>query len=197
MGYPGDELDSLVPGALASPSGDGLNPSFGRTLQIDLYVSLAELSLALIGFAALVGAFRSSLDAQKPHEAIALRMLVEISLTAFLLSLLPVVLTGFISESTALWRTCSGVSAALVFAHISTGVFRSRRMSLPARFRMAAYPTVWLALGFVGLNLLNSCELLSVVSEGPFRGLVIVQLVCASWFFFVRFFLSEPDGSAA
>ena len=166
-------------------------------MQIDLYVSLAELSLALIGFAALVGAFNSSLDAQKLHETIALQMLVETSLTAFLLSLLPVVFAGFISEPTTLWRTCSGISAGLVLAHISTGLFRSKRMALPSRFRMALFPAVYMALGFVGFNLLNSVELLSVVSEGPFRGGVVVQLVSASWFFFVRFFLSERNDLAA
>jgi len=165
-------------------------------LQIDLYVSLAEISLALVGFSALVGAFRSSLDAQKPHEAIALQMLVEISLTAFLLSLLPVVLAGFMSEPTSLLRTCSGVSALLVLAHISSSVVRTRRKTLPTRFRVAAFPTVLLALGFVVLNIMNANELLSVVSEAPFRAAVAVQLVSATWFFFLRFFLSEPDNSA-
>jgi len=165
-------------------------------LQTDLYVSLAEVALALVGFAALVGAFRSSLDSQKPHEAIALQMLVEISLTAFLLSLLPVALSEFFREPERLWRTCSAVAAALIFAHVSSGLVRSRRMGVPARFRLVMFPTVLMAIGFAFLNLLNSAQLLSGVSEGPFRGAVVIQLVCASWFFFIRFFLSESDETA-
>lgn len=166
-------------------------------MRIDIYVSLAELSLALVGFAALVGAFSSSLDKQEIHERLALQMLVEISLTAFLLSLLAVVLDGFVQDSEALWRTCSGMAAAMVFAHISSGIARSRKMTLPDRFRFASFPTIPFALSFAVLNLLNCSALLFEVSEGPFRASVVAQLVAASIFFFVRFFMSETDDSAA
>ena len=166
-------------------------------MRIDIYVSLAELSLALVGFAALVGAFSSSSNTQEIHERLALQMLVEIALTAFLLSLLAVALDGFIRDSEALWRTCSGVAAALVLAHISASIIRTRRMTLPDRFRLVLFPTVPIGLGFVVLNLLNCSSLFFEVSEGPFRAAVVAQLVFASLFFFVRFFLRETDGSAA
>ena len=169
----------------------------GRILQIDTYETLAELSVALIGFSALVGAFGSAARPESPFERHAIRTLVELALIAFLLSLLPVALVAITQDHEQFWRICSGISALLIGGNFAYRTTTTRNLPVPRRTEVAGWVGAPFVLVLVVLNILNSANFLSEVAEWPFRTSVIVQLCNSTLFFFLRFFPMEPDDSAA
>ena len=166
-------------------------------MQIDSYESLAELSVALIGFSALVGALGAGARPESPFDRHAIRMLVELALIAFLLSLVPVALIAMTQDHEQFWRICSGISALLIGGHFAYRTTTTSNMGVPRRTQVVGWAGAPLVLVLVVLNILNSGNFLSEVSEWPFRTSVIVQLCNSTLFFFLRFFPMEPDDSAA
>lgn len=165
---------------------------FSRAM--DPYPSLAELSLALIGFSALIGVFGSRTEAESALETLTLRMLVEIALISFALSLLPIVIAPMLDDDGELWRTCSGVSALLVACHVATGFVRSRDIAPDRVVTPLVLSGVVIALALVVANTRNAIGDPAGVEEWPFRAAVVVQLLSSALFFFIRFFVLESRG---
>ena len=163
-------------------------------MEVDTYESLAELSLALIGFAALFGVFGSASRDRSEFQILALRMLVEIAATAFLLSLLPLLLVPIVDASDDFWTICSGVSAVVVGAHLISGVPRTRATRMDKRLALLVWMTPVSASILVVANLLNCAQLLPEVSEWPFRASIIGQLLFSTIAFAILFAMRDtPD----
>ena len=64
-------------------------------MDTSTFLTIAELSLALIGFAAIVAAFQRNEEGSSRLHGFWVRFLVEIAFTAFGLSLLPVLIQSF------------------------------------------------------------------------------------------------------
>ena len=154
------------------------------------FLTLAELSLALVGFSAIVAVFLRRED-QTLRAQFNTRQLVEIALTAFAMSLLPVLLAELRLSGDRLWQACSLAAAALVIAHVGAGLYRSRIISAiePEQERpISAVAAAIVALILVLANLVNASGWLWVPSSGPYTASIMGQLGAASVFFVVEFF---------
>jgi hypothetical protein len=155
------------------------------------FLNLAELALALIGFSALVSAFRRR-NALTRVALFRVRQLVEIALTAFATSLLPVLLVEFSFSGERLWRWCSLAGATLVIWHVSYGYSRARGVGMsniwPKKDLRAAPLTALAALILAVLNLANASGWFWPPASGPYAALVMGQLGAACVFFVIEFF---------
>lgn len=131
--------------------------------------TIAEVGVALAGFASLVAVFRRRRDeAWSPRALAGLRFMIELSLSATLFSILPFSLAAFGLGDTATW-TFSNLALALAFGILLTLNFqRSRRISSQGiGHRQPLQATSGLVLGSVIALLLVLSALDLVVSRGP------------------------------
>ena len=76
----------------------------------DTLLSLAEISAAFAGFAALVSALKRSSDraGEAIHDLLRLRLVISSAVAGVVAALLPVGLAGFGIDSSLLWRLAAG-----------------------------------------------------------------------------------------
>jgi hypothetical protein len=158
-------------------------------LDTNSFLTLAELSLALIGFSALVAAFERD-RAPDLITRFRTRVLVEIALTAFALSLLPFLLSSFGVSGEQLWRSSSLGGALLVGGHISYAGRRSFKLARVHHIEFSRPPlyAAGVASALVAVNVVNATALLWMPSAGPVACLVAAQLGAACAFFIQVFF---------
>ena len=154
----------------------------------DYLLTCAEIAAALAGFAALIVALGDrARDSLLPGFV---STLIERSLVAILLSLLPALLTGLNVGPRMLWGLSSSVLAAYILSvAIRSATLRRRDpafavlISGPVFFSLLAF-----GLGVLVLQVLNASGLL--VSQGVWWYLVgltwLLASICYLFFIFVR-----------
>jgi hypothetical protein len=165
-------------------------------LEISTFMTMAELSLAVIGFSAVVSALQRT-QVATPIAWISSRLLVEVALSAFALSMLPALFVSFGLSGTRLWQLCSLVGSVSVIIQISITLHRTRpiRTQLPAtgkgsRGDIAAGVTFLIALA----NLPNAGGWPWSPSPGPYTALIMANLGAACLFFVQAYsVISAPD----
>ena len=154
------------------------------------FLTIAELALVILGFAALVASVRG------PDESrdFATRFILEIALTALALSLVPVLLSSFGISGALLWALCSAVGAIVVPGHVlySSGRIRRGRGIFTFLSRMGPAAAA-IALGLGVLNLANASTLLWTPSPGPFVASVLHQLGSACLVFVAALRQGSPS----
>ncbi len=118
-------------------------------IPIDLLLTVAEVSVALAGFASVVSIFGQRIANVDPRISYhRLRIMVELSLTATAFSLLPVMLAATELSASATWRLSSLMFVAIATPHM---VFRYVRLRLAAssldQARFNATTWAWVATG--------------------------------------------------
>jgi hypothetical protein len=163
-------------------------------LDISTFMTMAELSLAVIGFSAIVSALQRA-QVATPIARISSRLLVEVALSAFALSMLPALFVSFGLSGTRLWQLCSLIGSVSVIIQISITLHRTRplRTQLPgtkgaARGDVAAGVTFLIALA----NLPNAGGWPWPPSPGPYTALIMADLGAACLFFVQAFFAIAP-----
>ncbi len=171
-------------------------------MDSDSLTIMAELAVALAGFASLVAIIGQRLSRDSPAvEAIRLRSMVETSLLTGAACLIPLGAAKSDMPLAAVWRGSSGVlmvGIALLFAH---------QLRLRLSFSGGSYQTpLWwqvtslclqlsafLALGFNVVGLVPWTEaayLFALAALLIFAGLLFLQIV-------VSFLSAKPEGPAA
>ena len=87
----------------------------------DYLLTLAEVAVAFVGFAAIVISLRERSDAPSPDSSVHLGWLVERGLAALCFALLPLLLGFLHVPPEVLWRASSG----LLFVYLVSAAYRS------------------------------------------------------------------------
>ena len=151
----------------------------------DTFLTTAEISIAFVGFSAIVVIFRRG--GAKPLveiEAFGVRTMIEIGLSALFLSLLPFIADAYGASDTTLWAICSGTYAFFLPTHVAWGwlVFFRAPAEEREAFRLRAFLVVpALCVVVAILNAVNAFG--PNPREAPFLLAVVCQLGAASaWF---------------
>lgn len=155
----------------------------------DTLLSLAEITAAFAGFAALVSVIRRSSEqpAEAVHDLLRLRLVISSSVAGVAAALIPVGLAGYGLDVHLVWRL-----AALIFLIFDNGIIASFVGSYqPVR---GTFPPDRLAVTLVAsLEVVEQASLLAVVlglSFGNAPALYVTALIaniCQAGFIFVRF----------
>ena len=101
------------------------------TVSDEFLISLAEISIALIGFSGVVTVLGHRGKGQwKAEELLQLRTQVEPSAVSLFGAMLPSVLGLVIVDADILWRVCNGVLALLFTAAFVAFLLRATRVRL-------------------------------------------------------------------
>jgi hypothetical protein len=149
-------------------------------LPSDFFLTIAEVSLGLVGFSAVVVALRQIRDVERSKfQHFMARMLIEAGFTCLFLALLPLLLELLGVPSARRWQLCCAALGVLLIIMGTAFVFRRRpfvRVS-PAR--------PWAFYTRVAVNhVLGFTALLSSVGLGFASGPGLYALGIA-WLFFV------------
>jgi hypothetical protein len=90
-------------------------------------LTIAELGIALAGFATLATAIARRQDGQSPVLGPRLIQMLEVALRNVAFAVLPLPFLAWFSSDPTLWRACSGLYLGTVWAH---GYFRLRGSGL-------------------------------------------------------------------
>ena len=154
--------------------------------EIEQLLTIAEVSVALAGFAGIVATFqfRQQVNVNRGH-ALALSMIVNISLVGALFAVLPMVFINYGIAEEDVWPICS----ALMGINISIFIFyvwRTTRLnSLPFKTRIIFSSFFVVAFAIVCANFMNSVGL---VFENQFGTYFISFVFC---FFLVGYNFSR------
>ena len=113
----------------------------------EILSTTAEVSVAFVGFSALVGVFRGS---QGQLGEIRMMFMIELGLIALVFSLLPHVFAYFGVSLQQIWRISSGLLAAVFVQEIVRMVLEVRKLSDDGR-RLQAPRFTWAMVLGVGL----------------------------------------------
>jgi hypothetical protein len=152
-------------------------------------LSLAEISAAFAGFAALVSALRRRSDRQADavHDLLRLRLVISSSVSGVAAALIPIGIAGYGIETELAWRL-----AAFAFLIFDNGIIVSFVRAYNA-VRGAFDPDRLAVSLFTTLEVLEQISLLAVVlgfSFGNAPALYVTALIaniCQAGFIFVRF----------
>ena len=93
--------------------------------EVDILLTMAEVAIALAGFAGVVTAFqRWGAGEWPPASLIRFRSMVELSLGAFAFSLIPLVFVLGDISGRATWATCSVLLAVFIVARHGFSIMR-------------------------------------------------------------------------
>lgn len=152
----------------------------------EVLLTLTEVSVAFAGFSGVVAVFgRPKIGDWSIGDRYRFLALVETSLAAAFLSLLPIGLTVVQLSPEFVWRAGSILSVVYVATSYITHTLRYRSVPTDARSGAAwadVYVTGIVDVGIVGLNLYN----VTVPAEPGLFLLALILLVGESGFFFAR-----------
>lgn len=93
----------------------------------DLLATIAQVSATFAGFSGIIGIFqRSGSPAEFNVGTLQVRGVVELSVLATVLSLLPFIPDGYGAPEAVTWRLCSGIAAAALILRFVGGMRRVR-----------------------------------------------------------------------
>lgn len=147
-------------------------------IPTDLLLTVAEVSVALAGFASVVSIFGQRISNVDPRISYhRLRIMVELSLTATAFSLVPVMLAATDLSASANWRLSSLMFVAVATSHMVFRYARLRRAaSNPDQVRFNATTWAW-----VGTGALAQLGLFLVVVGALPRGQAAAYLFALSY----------------
>jgi len=128
----------------------------------ELLMGIAQISIAFVGFAAIVEVVRERERDRSQFENLLARTMIEFGFSALFLALLPLLISRFLEPfPNAAWQSLSGVLAAVLTLHLAVYSRRRRRVDqaaflMPGVYRAWKYGSgaVVLALGGGAANLL-------------------------------------------
>ncbi len=154
--------------------------------EIDQLLTIAEVSVALAGFAGIVATFqfRQQANIYRGH-VLALSMIVNISLVGALFSVLPLIFLNYGMAEQSVWSLCSGLMGVNISMFI-VYVWRTTRLSsLPMNTRAVFILFFMMAFAIVVANFMNS---MGLVFERDFGTYFISFIFC---FFLVGYNFSR------
>ena len=149
-----------------------------------MFALMAELNVAIAGFAGIVSAFRFRNHSDVTRGPVAaLTVVVQLSLLVALFSGLPLLLSAFGVSGTSLWFTCSVVAVPLGSGLIYTNR-RNFQRSLKNRKTLLIHLAVQ-SVSFVAVlaNALNAVNFLFHSEPGPYLLSGAVMSGIAGWMF--------------
>jgi hypothetical protein len=149
-----------------------------------ILLTLAEISIAYVGFAAIVGALSTSVEEWSTDLRILFRSMIETGLMTLFICVVPGVVSLFSLPETNLWMLSSAFAAALiVFAMITRLVQVRKTIGTPLRVaKIVLIPVMTLS---VLLMLVNS---LLLREAGPYTFVVLLcLLLCTVQFLAVTY----------
>lgn len=129
--------------------------------EIEQLLTIAEVSVALAGFAGIVATFqfRQQVNVNRGH-ALALSMIVNISLVGALFAVLPMVFMNYGVAEKDVWSICSALMGINISIFILY-VWRTTRLnSLPIQTRIIFSSFFAMAFAIVCANFMNSAGLM-------------------------------------
>ena len=157
-------------------------------------IVIAEVSVALAGFAGIVAVFRQGEVAAWPSiELFRFRFMVEVSLFTLLASTFPFVFFYLSVPDPHIWALSSGLFSIVAASYIALAVVRIRRLDSSGRGGMSRGWTVAYLLGTLLVGATQAVNALAVF-RAPTFGLYLVGpewLLFLSSTFFVRLLFSK------
>jgi hypothetical protein len=162
----------------------------------DLLIGIAEISIALTGFAGVVVVLgRRSSGPWPLAEQYHFRSLIENGLLAVLAALLPFAVLQHTSDPSTVWRVSSGIFGAASLAHAVVIQGRRQRRLRTTEGTAGLLPTPWMiviGLGSIAVHIalfLNAAGLFFEGTFGPYLYGLLWDLSMGSLFFIrlVRF----------
>ncbi len=130
--------------------------------------TLAEVSITLAGFSALISVFRQRAgSAWRPEGLMAMRGVIELSLIPVLFALLPFPLFYSGLTESAVWRVCSGLFCATYVAYTALSWIRIRGLTRSGARR----PRPRYTRGMTGIGIVGALLLAGNTITLPFGGL--------------------------
>jgi hypothetical protein len=156
----------------------------------DLLLSLAELAVAITGFAAIVIVFRRRESGRwERHGANSFNGMLFHSAAGLFFCLLPATLEAFALEPAAIWRTSSGLLGAVLLLHAPVvAIALARGRSLSARASVLA-----LELPVAATLLVVASGRLAPHAAGLFVAAVSLQILQAAGLFLALAFVRRED----
>lgn len=125
--------------------------------EIDQLLTMAEVSVALAGFAGIVATFqfRQQNKVYRGH-VVALSMIVNISLVGGFFAVLPLIFLNYDMPEQDVWALCSALMGVNIFGFIVYLWKRARLNSLPPTTRVIIIGFFLTALGVAIANVMNA-----------------------------------------
>ena len=147
-----------------------------------MFALLAELNVAIAGFAGIVSAFRfRDSSTVKRGPVAALTVIVQLSLLAALFSCLPLLLSAFGLSGKLLWLTCSIVAVPVGSALIYMNRQNFRRSLQDRKLRLIHIFVQSISFIAVMANMLNAVDFFFHSEPGPYLIAGIVMIIIAAW----------------
>ena len=151
----------------------------------DFLLTVAEISIALVGFSAIVIMFRRF--AGGPESAfpnLQVSVIIEVGLMAVFLSLLPLLIGLFPMSEVPVWRSSSFLFALACALLMTSYVKRRAGLPVPAQVTQRGYMIRMAAVALVMLlQLLNAFLLPASSVAAVYCAGVVWLLVMVSWIF--------------
>jgi len=153
--------------------------------ESDYLFRLASLSLAFVGFSAIVVTLRGALGGKLSDRHLRLvRLYIEGGLLVTAMALIPTLLGLLHVPDTLTWRVCS-VAAASVFTILLVVQFRRRRAIEGVRFPLWVVVIYAISAFAVAGLWLNVAGIPSPPNAGPYA-VILTWALCVFGFIFVR-----------
>lgn len=151
---------------------------------LEMFALLAELNVAIAGFAGIVSAFRFRDESNvKRGPVAALTVIVQLSLVVALFSGLPLLLSAFGLSGNSLWLTCSIVAVPVGSGLIYTNRRNFRRSLQDRKARLIHIFVQSISFIAVLANVLNTLNIFFHYEPGPYLLAGIVMSGIAGWMF--------------
>ncbi len=147
----------------------------------DLLLTLAEVSVALAGFSGVVTVFgRRRTGEWDPADRLHLSFMLETSLAALFLSILPFALLAAEVSPRSTWTVMSGVMAAFLVVADGAAIYRYRRLSSDQRMELGRIYGIAMTLGDSSVVVLQLFNVFSAQEFFPYLiGLMWLLFGCA------------------
>ena len=156
----------------------------------DQLLLIVEVSVALAGFAGVVGSFQFRSGATLTRgDVLGLELMIHLSLTTAICAILPVVLFNFKVGESTIWLTCSSIGFFAFVSVIFNIKRKFRKLFVSRRLSRIAFELFFIAAYLIGIaNLLNALNIIFHREYGPYF-VALVLPNCVSAYMFIRLVL--------